>query len=154
MRGIHHVGITVRELERSLAFYRDLLGAVVIGLSDDVDVAAVVGLPGARARIADLDIGGGQILELLEYRPTAPADNARDANRPDTIGTCHVSLRVADLDQALARVARAGFAPIGEAVRLDEGGIWQDCVVVYLHDPDGVIVELLQQGSSGQGSNG
>jgi hypothetical protein len=35
VRGIDHVGITVRKLEQSLAFHRDLLGAEVIKLSRD-----------------------------------------------------------------------------------------------------------------------
>lgn len=146
VRGIHHVGVTVRTLEQSLAFYRDLLGAEVIRISSDVDVATVVGLPGARARIADLDAGPGQVIELLEY--STSDGPAVGAGRPDTVGSCHVCLQVADLDSTLARLARAGVEPVGEAVELyDEG--WQNCTVVYLRDPDGVIVELLERGRDG-----
>jgi catechol 2,3-dioxygenase-like lactoylglutathione lyase family enzyme len=146
VRGIHHVGVTVRNLERSLAFYRDLVGAVVIRISSDVDVATIVGLPGARARIADLDAGNGQVIELLEYS-TADAP-AVAAGRADTIGSCHVCLEVADLDSSLARLARAGVAPVGEAVELHDEG-WQNCTVAYLRDPDGLIVELLERGCDG-----
>ena len=146
VRGIHHVGVTVRKLEESLAFYCDLLGAEVIRISSDVDVAAIVGLPGARARIADLDAGNGQVIELLEYL-TSEAQGV-GAGRPDTIGSCHVCLQVADFDSTLARLARAGVAPLGAAVNLvDEG--WQNCTVAYLRDPDGVIVELLERGRDG-----
>ena len=63
VRGIHHVGITVADLDRSLSFYRDLLGMRLIGLSVEA-VGSIVGMPGASARIADLDAGGGQLLEL------------------------------------------------------------------------------------------
>jgi catechol 2,3-dioxygenase-like lactoylglutathione lyase family enzyme len=48
VRRIHHVGITVADLDRSLVFYRDLLGMAVLGRSDDEDVGVIVGLPGAR----------------------------------------------------------------------------------------------------------
>jgi catechol 2,3-dioxygenase-like lactoylglutathione lyase family enzyme len=146
VRGIHHVGVTVRDLERSLVFYRDLLGVDVIRISNDVDVATIVGLPGTRARIADLDAGPGQVIELLEYNTSDVPAVA--AGRPDTIGSCHVCLQVADLDSSLARLARAGVAPVGEAVELDEEG-WQNCTVAYLRDPDGVIVELLERGGHG-----
>jgi catechol 2,3-dioxygenase-like lactoylglutathione lyase family enzyme len=143
---IHHVGITVAQLDRSLGFYRDLLGMRVIGRNDDEDVGAIVGLPGARARIADLDAGNGQVLELLEY---LSATEAGHAHRPDLPGSCHVGLQVRDLTSALARLAGAGFLPAGEPARLADGGVWQDCTVVYLRDPDGVFVELIERDASG-----
>jgi catechol 2,3-dioxygenase-like lactoylglutathione lyase family enzyme len=144
-RRIHHVGITVGQLDRSLAFYHDLLGLDVIGISDDEDVAAVVGLPGARARIADLDVGDGQLIELLEYRS---AGSGGRAPGPDTAGGCHLSLQVGDLRAALSRMAGAGFLPMGEPAELS-GGVWQDCTAAYLRDPDGVIVELIEKGTGG-----
>jgi len=162
VRGIHRVGVTVRKLEQSLAFYRDLIGAEVIRLSSDVDVGTIVGLPGTRARIADLDAGNGQVIELLEYITSdvpadstleGPPDGWRDvssvaAGRPDTIGSCHLCLQVANLNTTLARLARAGVAPVGEAVELHDE-CWQNCTVAYLRDPDGVIVELLERDRDG-----
>jgi catechol 2,3-dioxygenase-like lactoylglutathione lyase family enzyme len=141
-RRIHHVGITVAQLDRSLAFYRDLLGLSVIGISDE-DVAAIVGLPGARARIADLDAGNGQIIELLEY---SSAGGSGRAPGPEAAGGCHLCLQVGDLGSALSRLAGAGFLPMGEPAELS-GGVWQDCTAVYLRDPDGVIVELIEKGA-------
>lgn len=142
VRRIHHVGITVGQLERSLAFYRDLLGLKVIGLSGDEDVAAVVGLPGARVRAADLDAGNGQVIELLEY---SLAHRGGNAPGPDAAGSCHFSLQVAELRPALSRLAAAGVTPLGEPAELSGGGVWQDCTAVYLRDPDGVIVELIEK---------
>jgi catechol 2,3-dioxygenase-like lactoylglutathione lyase family enzyme len=147
VRRIHHVGITVGQLDRSLAFYRDLLGLDVIGLSDDEDVGAVVGLPGARARIADLDAGDGQIIELLEY---GSAKGAVPVHGPDVAGTCHLSLQVGGLGSALSRLAGAGFRPMGEPAELSGGGVWQDCTAVYLRDPDGFIVELIEKGGAAE----
>jgi catechol 2,3-dioxygenase-like lactoylglutathione lyase family enzyme len=136
VRRIDHVGITVAQLDRSLAFYRDLLGMSVIGLSDDEDVGAIVGIPGASARIADLDAGNGQILELLEY--VSHADGHLDG--PDTVGSCHLSLQIGELGSALSRLASAGFRPIGEPADLSIGGAW-----------DGVILELIERGSLAEG---
>ncbi len=144
VRNIHHVGITVAQLERSVAFYRDLLGMSIIGISDDEDVSVIVGLPDARVRIADLDAGNGQLLELIEYDSAAG-----DGSGPNRVGSCHLSLQVDELRPTLSRLAGAGVMPIGEPTRLSVGGIWQGCSVVYLRDPDGVIVELLERGSDG-----
>jgi catechol 2,3-dioxygenase-like lactoylglutathione lyase family enzyme len=141
---IHHVGISVSKLDRSLAFYRDLLGMSVIGLSDDEDVGAIVGIPSARVRIADLDAGNGQILELLEY---GSENTDGGVHGPDTVGSCHLSLQVGELQSALSRLESAGFMPIGERAELSIGGVWEDCAIVYVRDPDGVILELISQGT-------
>jgi catechol 2,3-dioxygenase-like lactoylglutathione lyase family enzyme len=146
VRRIHHVGITVRQLDRSLAFYRDLLGLAVIGLSDDEDVAAIVGLPGARIRAADLDAGNGQLIELLEYRS---GSRGGPALRPDTAGSCHLSLQVSGLRSALSRLASAGYPPLGDPARLSGAGPWQGCTAAYLRDPDGVLLELIEAGGGG-----
>jgi glyoxylase I family protein len=142
VRGIHHVGITVGDLDRSLAFYCDLLGMRVIGLSVET-VGSIVGLSGASARIADLDPGGGQILELIDY-----GSGVVDAppRAPDAVGSCHVSFEVGDLSAALARLASAGHSTMGDVTELSPGGVWQDCTIAYVRDPDGVIVELLERG--------
>jgi catechol 2,3-dioxygenase-like lactoylglutathione lyase family enzyme len=139
--GIHHVGITVAQLERSLVFYRDLLGFRVVGISDDEDIGAIVGIPGARARIADLDAGNGQILELAEYDPVSRREPGPG---PNTAGSCHLSFQVGNLRSALSHLAAAGVAPIGETVPLEGGGVWHGCTIVYLRDPDQVTIELIE----------
>jgi catechol 2,3-dioxygenase-like lactoylglutathione lyase family enzyme len=133
----------VAQLERSLAFYRDLLGFRVIGISDLEDVSAIIGVPGARARMADLDAGNGQILELVEYDP-ASRSGPGPRRGPNTVGSCHLSFQVGDLRTALSRLVRAGVAPVGETVLLEGGGVWHGCTVVYLCDPDYVAVELIE----------
>ena len=52
--GLHHVGITVSDLDRSLAFYRGLLGLHIEARAVDVAAEDVTGIPGARVSIADL----------------------------------------------------------------------------------------------------
>jgi catechol 2,3-dioxygenase-like lactoylglutathione lyase family enzyme len=142
VRRIHHVGITVANLDRSLAFYRDLLGMRLIGLSVDEDVGAILGKQVAGVRIADLDVGNDQILELLEYG----SENGDVRNYgPDAVGSCHLSLEVGDLTSVLSRLASAGFTPMGEPTPLTIGGVWEGCTVIYLRDPDGIILELLER---------
>lgn len=167
VRGIHHVGITVGDLDRSLAFYRDLLGMRVIGISVE-PVGEIVGMPGASARIADLDAGGGQLLELIDYG-SGPGDASRgpdtdasprgpdtDASPlgPDTVGSCHVSIEVDDLHGALTRLAAAGHRPMGEVTELSLGGVWEGCTIVYMRDPDAVVIELLQRSREGAQDGG
>lgn len=142
--GIHHVGLSVSDLERSLHFYRDLLGLGVIGITGQQEVGSVVGIAGGRARFADLDAGNGQLVELIEYGTGSEGPPPA----PNRAGTPHLSLRVRDLTAVLEELAAAGFPPLGERATLSDG-VWDGCTVVYLRDPDGAIVELLEGRAGG-----
>jgi catechol 2,3-dioxygenase-like lactoylglutathione lyase family enzyme len=80
---LHHTGLVVADLERSLRFYHDLLGIPVRERVEHVtpDVVAVGGWQGQQARIADLDLGDGRVLELIELtgrrRPEASTSPCR-----------------------------------------------------------------------------
>jgi len=76
--GLHHASLTVTDLERSLRFYRDLLG---VSVREQVDTAAALvtaisGESTGRVRIADLDLGDGRVLELVEDRDHEPQTHA------------------------------------------------------------------------------
>jgi catechol 2,3-dioxygenase-like lactoylglutathione lyase family enzyme len=144
--GIDHVGVTVRNLERSLTFYRDLLGLRVIELSGEEDIGEIVGIAGARIRAADLDVGDGRIFELLEYVAAAGDDVPQ---RPNGAGCLHVALRVPDLTKVLRRLAEAGHLPDGKPATITGAIAWEGATVVYLRDPDGAIIELVQRPEPG-----
>jgi catechol 2,3-dioxygenase-like lactoylglutathione lyase family enzyme len=147
--GIDHVGITVRNLERSLAFYRDLLGLRVIEISGgEEDVGQILGIPGARIKAADLDAGDGRIFELLEY---VTAGGEAVPQRPNGPGCPHVALRVRDIAQVLQRLARAGHNPDGKPTTITGAIAWEGATVVYLRDPDGAVIELIQRPEPGRG---
>ena len=76
---LHHTGFTVSSLDRSVAFYRDLLGCEVIAAQEKEGgyLAAIVGYPDAHVRMAHLRVPGGEhVVELFEY--LAPAGDRAD----------------------------------------------------------------------------
>ncbi len=91
---IDHVGISVSDLERSLAFYGGVLGLELIDRETIADetIADLTGYDAVEMDCADLDSGDGRILELIQYR--IPAAEPR---RPELSagGTLHLSLGVA-----------------------------------------------------------
>jgi catechol 2,3-dioxygenase-like lactoylglutathione lyase family enzyme len=136
--GLHHASLTVRDLERSLRFYRDALGIPVrerVDMDGD-SVTAISGEP-AHLRIADLDLGDGRVLELVEDM---------DHDPPEHSGS-HLALEVDDIQAAYRRVLGAGATARSEPVELgpEAGRHWQGCTVVWITDPDGAAVELVQQ---------
>jgi lactoylglutathione lyase len=142
-RRLHHIGLEVVDLNRSLAFYRDLLGLRVTdeGEGGGPDTDELVGAEGMRFRYAELDLGADQLLELIQ--PLAPAtDRAPAAGRSPSVA--HVGLVVNDIDEAYGRLKAAGLPTRSAPVELQEGGAWQGVRALYAADPDGFTVELLQ----------
>lgn len=67
IRTIRHVGLVVRNLERSLTFYRDFLGLEVWRQATEEGsyIDKIVGIPNVRAEWVKLKAPGGSLLELL-----------------------------------------------------------------------------------------
>jgi catechol 2,3-dioxygenase-like lactoylglutathione lyase family enzyme len=135
-----HVGICVSDMERSLRFYRDLLGFAyehtlhVEGEPSDT----LLRLRGVKLDAAYLQRDGVRI-ELLRFAgPPAPPARTRPMNEH---GLTHLSFRVADLDVTLAALRAAGERVLDETIiRIPEFRS-AACFVV---DPDGQLVELVQ----------
>ncbi|HEY7142789.1 MAG TPA: VOC family protein [Streptosporangiaceae bacterium] len=130
---IHHVRLTVTDLERSRQFYTSLLGFEVAVESPPPDDPAA-------AETFKILFGGVVMIRgslLLGLRPMAPAG---DRFSPDRVGLDHLSFAVpgqADLDQAVALFDEQGV-PHGEITALPSFGI----AVLPFEDPDGVQLEL------------
>jgi diaminopimelate decarboxylase len=144
-RTVDHVSVTCASIDRSLTFYRDGLGLTVLerGVETNERIGAVLALPGARLRFADLALGDGRVVELLEYE--APAGRELRP-QPNDAGASHVALLVDDVDAALRRLRDHGFASRSPSVLLDDhDGRWKDVKIAYVDDPDGFVVELIQR---------
>jgi catechol 2,3-dioxygenase-like lactoylglutathione lyase family enzyme len=148
VRSIFHVGFVVRDLDASLRFYCDGLGLVLRHrqLQHNAYTASLVGYRDAALEIAQLRLPegdpppSGHVIELIAYErpPSGPADPERS-----TLGAGHVAFVVDDIFEAVARLEPLGAKLVSAPVHITEGinaGGW----TVYLHDPDGVTLELVQ----------
>ena len=155
VRSIFHVGFVVRDLDASLRFYCDGLGLVLRHRQRQRNAytATLVGYPDADLEIAQLRLSEGEappsghVLELICYgRPaSAPADAERS-----TLGAGHLAFVVDDIFEMARRLEALGARLVNEPVRIAEGinaGGW----AAYLHDPDGVTLELVQRHDEGAG---
>jgi catechol 2,3-dioxygenase-like lactoylglutathione lyase family enzyme len=139
----NHVGVTVSDLERSIAFYRDLLGFHVAYERGEVTadyMPRLVGIPGARLKIAGLDIPGLH-LDLIEYLAPRGADIAGPTS---DVGNVHLGFSVDDLWAAYRHLSAAGVRfksePVSPTTGPNQGG-W----AIYFVDPDGVTLEMIQR---------
>src|SRR5881409_1695437 len=103
-----HTGFTVANLERSVAFWQDVLGFELSHRTHQTGELAseITGVPGAEISIAVLK-GYGHKIELLEYH--APADRKRVDSRPCDVGSVHVALTVDNLDTLLSMITASGW---------------------------------------------
>ena len=137
-----HTGFTVINIERSLTFWRDVLGFELSHRAHHTgDLASeVTGVPGADISLAVLKAPGHKI-ELLEYH--APPERKRVNLRPCDVGSVHVAFTVENLDAILSAIAASGWRTAGNPQTLRTGPN-AGRRVVYVRDPDGTTIELMQ----------
>jgi lactoylglutathione lyase len=141
--GLSHTGIQVTDVERSVAFYEKLgLELVARWTTCEPYVQRVVGyFPQVTLEVAVMAIPGSDtVLEVLEYRNVD-----RKSIDPDTgnVGTGHFCLLVDSVDDLYSRLASEGVefvsSPQTPTAGPNTGGR-----LVYMKDPDGIRVELLE----------
>ena len=140
--GIHHTSFTVSDMERSIAFYRDVLGMKVDWDSQEAGVEfkgpvsdRITECPGTEQRIVFLTIGEDR-LELVQFTPTGKALKDNKAGDTGSAHLCFKTENIQDLHQML----------LENKVRLhcspqNNGRAW----VMYFRDPDGIILEAVEQ---------
>jgi catechol 2,3-dioxygenase-like lactoylglutathione lyase family enzyme len=141
--GSDHTGLHVADLDRSLSFYCGLLGFEVVWdrVTDADYVQELVGCPGAELHQTMLQIpGSGHRLELIDYRQI---ERRAVGGGPPNSGTAHLSLVVDDLRGLFTRLLNEGVEPVSEPIVVPSGPN-KGCTAVYVIDPDGFRVELVQ----------
>lgn len=138
---VMHFGICVRDLERSLRFYRDGLGFKEAGALEIAGepTATLVELPDLALEAIYLDREGVRI-ELLHYpaQGTVGSAEARPMNQP---GLTHFAIRVDDLDETLHEIERLG-GTVRRHTRVYEENFQSH--LAYATDPDGTRIEVIQ----------
>jgi catechol 2,3-dioxygenase-like lactoylglutathione lyase family enzyme len=138
---MHHVGITVRDLEESLAWYERMFDVqrefVAHGSGPDLSVA--VGVPDAELSFAFLRFGSC-VVELLCY--DNPREDSYERSNAD-VGSAHVCIDVPDLAAAYAALVEKGVAFLAPPLHIDDGPL-EGCSFAYFRDPNGVTLELFE----------
>ena len=124
--GINHVGLRIRDLARSRAFYEKLGFEFIIGPIGPEPVAVMEHLSGVNINFilnASNDASGDNILMDV------PAKHA---------GYTHMALEISDRDSVKQQLTKAGVS-ITETVELPDGAVF-----FFIRDPDGNVIEFHQ----------
>jgi catechol 2,3-dioxygenase-like lactoylglutathione lyase family enzyme len=141
---IVHVAIAVSDLQHQVDFWQQVLGFKLEGRAEISGSLPEeeTGVPGLCSKIAMLSQGG---LSIELYQPLAPADRQTYRPSPADIGSWHLALRVTGLDQ-LVRISRDwGWQVRGKITVVEEGPGPIGARLVYLHNADGTILELIER---------
>jgi catechol 2,3-dioxygenase-like lactoylglutathione lyase family enzyme len=138
---MHHVGITVRDLEVSLQWYEQTFGLTreFVAHGSGPELSTAVGVPDADLSFAFLRFGSC-VLELLCY------NNERDEsfNRTNAdVGSTHVCIDVPELQVMHDDLVAKGVVFLAPPLLIKEGPL-EGCSFVYFKDPNGVTLELFQ----------
>ncbi|WP_382304404.1 VOC family protein [Herbiconiux sp. UC225_62] len=136
---LENVGIAVRDLDETIAFFTDL-GLAVLG-RDTVSgewADTAVGLDGNHAKIAVLQTPDGQgQIELFEY--IHPDAIETEPTLPNEIGMHRIAFSVDDIDAALEIAARHGYHPLRGVATYED--VYK---LTYLRGPSGILVMFAQ----------
>jgi len=142
-KGIVDIGIVAEDLERTVKFYTEAVGLKEIkGFEASAQKATQFGLTDnqpAKVRVFVLgDSHDSARLKIMAF-PKRPGAKPDQRFIHSTIGISYLTLRVSDMDDALARLKKAKVKTLGKTP-VSLGGKMR---ITVFHDPDGNFVELI-----------
>ena len=137
---LRHTGIVVSNVEKSLEFYRDLLGFIVV--KDQIETGRYIdiflGLEDVTVRTVKMCLGEGSMLELLYFFSHPPK---RTSQKIYDLGCSHIALTVEDLDETYKSLLTAGVSFNNPPQASPDGY----AKVAFCQDPDGSYLELVEE---------
>jgi lactoylglutathione lyase len=144
IQGFSHIGIGVTDLDRSIRFYTDVFGFAELYRLDfhDNEVAATMEQEGAfrSAMLRRDDVR----IELLQW-VDVPITGSGERKPMTELGITHLSFRVEDVDGLTQAIVAAGGRLIEQTrTILGDPADHSAGRFIYLTDPDGTRIELMQ----------
>lgn len=142
LSALHHVGITVPDLDRAVTFWGGLLESEPLWrrMLDAPYLGEVTGYPHCRIEVAMFRLAGETRLELLRYLEQG------EANMPETArpGNVHIALSVGDIWAVWRRALTLGATPTSRTPIEVTSGANEGALACYLRSPEGVTIELIE----------
>ena len=131
-----HVGVSVRDIEKAIEFYRDVIGMEkTLDIEYDATLAQITGLDGARARIVHMRFGES-VVELFDYKHPQGRDPRPDHKQAD-FGLIHIGFMVEDFQKTYQDLKSKGVQFLGEPVEIRAG-----VFVAYFRGAEDEVCEM------------
>ena len=140
-----HVGISVTDIDRSIAFYRDLFGmeqlCEVFPFGGE-QFETIMDIPGVQGRMCMIGKGTLQ-LELFEFANSRPKDPEYPVSDR---GYSHFGFEVEDIAATYEKLRAADVRIHSPVITFMGGGM----KAAYCRDPDGNVFEIMEPGKPSQ----
>lgn len=141
IRGIHHVGINCRDMDRMVRFYEEAFGFTKVdedgfAWADEPMMDHIVDVKGSAAK-GRMMRAGTCYIELFQYSAPPPADGL--PRRPNDRGYTHFCIDVTDMENDIEHLKKCGMT-FNERDFVDVGHV----KTIYAYDPEGNVIEVQQ----------
>ena len=136
LKEMHHTGLSVTDMERSLELYEDILGMEIefdATVKDIPEFGTIIGVPGVHERIVMLRLNNCRIELFQFYEPKGKKTERRQCD----IGYMHVAFVVDELDELCRKLEEKGIEFYSKA---EELGVFK---VIFFKGFDGETIELM-----------
>lgn len=140
IENVNHFSFTVSDLDKSIVYYRDVLGLALIDVSERKPgfASKATGIAGAHLKIAYLS-GNNCNIEIIEY--LFPKGKKLDTTTCN-VGSSHICFNVRGIYGLLERLGKKGCKPLAEPLLIPAGPN-KGKVMFYTKDPDGNTLEFI-----------
>ena len=137
IESLRHLGIVVRDMDKSLKFYKYLGYEVVSDMKEDSKfIDKILGLKNSDLRTVKMTCDNNHMIELLDYSNPISDDNSKRVNY---VGCSHFALSVSHIDSLYENLLNMGVEFISEPV--SNGKV----KVAFCKDPNDVYLELVEE---------
>ena len=139
IKGMHHTGFVVSDLDAAVQFYQDTIGLKIRKRYErtGTPIGQVVGYEHAHLKIALMGAGADHTLELIQYM--SPPPDERPTEERAVLGGNHLAFLVDDIEATHQTLVRGGATALNPPAEVAPGR--KAC---YMQDPDRNWIELLE----------
>ena len=139
---IRHIGLVVKNLEKSIKFYEQVFNFQLVNrkIEKGKYIEKLTGIDGAEVEWAKLTDDNSNILELIEY--IAQKDhNPQIILKANLLRSTHIAFTVKDINEIYEELLKRDLLCNSEPLISSDGKV----KVLYAHDPDGIIIEIVEE---------
>ncbi|MBI2065434.1 MAG: aminotransferase class III-fold pyridoxal phosphate-dependent enzyme [Candidatus Yanofskybacteria bacterium] len=152
IKNFRHVGLVVRNIKKSLDFYQNFLGLTIARQDTETGdfISHLAGIDNVTIEWIKLNIPGGGLLELIQHHshPDPRTNQKPDLSLTNQLGCSHPAFTVSDLQALHDHLTRNGYQCLSEPLHSPDGKV----KVLFAYDPDGILLELVEEKAQRGGS--
>lgn len=141
MKAVRHIGITIKDLDQAIDFYKSLMGLKIIRRMEESGkfIDYLSGLKKVRVTTVKMATDDGSLIELLYYHSHPRLTGKK--KEICAIGLSHLAFTVGDLNKLYKKLINKGIK-FNCAPRISKDG---KAKVTFCRDPEGNLIELVEE---------